>query len=111
MENAYTEVYSEFVRNAASESVANFAISGLLRVRNPKSQRFIDTAGAFKSEWAGELERFLAENGRKDALDSVMANRHIIAHGRNVGITVSRVKGYLDRCIELIEFIENQCGR
>ena len=50
------------------------------------------------------------EEGRKDAIDSIMANRHLIAHGKNSGISLVRVKDYLEKSIEVIEFIENQCG-
>ena len=61
-------------------------------------------------EWGEELEEFLGENGRKDAIDAIMANRHLIAHGQDAGITVVRVKEYLDKCIQVLEFIEMQCG-
>jgi hypothetical protein len=49
------------------------------------------------------------DQGRKEAIDSIMANRHAIAHGRDSGITVVRVVSYLDKCVEIIEFIEAQC--
>ncbi len=78
--------------------------------RNPRAQRFVETANAFKSEWGEELEKFLGENGRKDAIDAIMANRHLIAHGQDAGITVARVKEYLEKCIQVLEFIEVQCG-
>ncbi len=55
------------------------------------------------------METFLADNGRKDAIDSIMSNRHLIAHGGNSGITLTRVNQYLDKCVEVIDFIETQC--
>src|ERR687895_2444231 len=58
---------------------------------------------------ADDLEKFLVEQGRKDAIDSIIANRHAIAHGRDSGITVARVVQYLDRCVEVIDFMEAQC--
>jgi hypothetical protein len=51
----------------------------------------------------------MSQNGRKDAIDSIMNNRHLIAHGKDSGITVARVNDYLRKCIEVIEFIEAQC--
>lgn len=65
---------------------------------------------AFKSEWGEELEQFLGENGRKDAIDAIMANRNQIVHGQDAGITVVRVKDYLEKCVQVLEFIETQCG-
>lgn len=56
------------------------------------------------------LDVFLDQNGRRDAIDSAMANRHQIAHWGYSGITVARVRDYLDKSIEVIDFIENQCS-
>jgi hypothetical protein len=111
LENAIGEVYSEFTQRAASKPVANYASAILVTIQNPKAQRFLETARAFKQEWAEELEAFISDEGRKDAIDGIMSNRHLIAHGRDAGITVARVRDYLEKCIEVIEFIERQCGR
>ncbi len=51
----------------------------------------------------------MQQNGPKEAIDSIMANRHRIAHGRDSGITVARVREYLDKSVEVVEFIEAQC--
>lgn len=110
LENAIGEIYSEYARRAASEPVAKYVASVVLRIQNPRAQRFIDTAKSFKPEWGEELEQFLSENGRKDAIDAIMANRHLIAHGQDAGITVVRVKDYLEKCVQALEFIETQCG-
>ena len=57
------------------------------------------------------MEEYLNEDVpyRRDALDSIMNNRNQISHGGTVRITVHRVKDYLERCIEVLEFIEDQC--
>ncbi|MCH9000418.1 MAG: hypothetical protein IID48_19440 [Proteobacteria bacterium] len=110
LENAIGEIYAEFAHNVGSEPVANFVATRVLRIQNPKAQRFIETAGTFKAEWAIDLDVFLNQEGRKDAIDSIMNNRHLIAHGQNAGISVVRVKEYLDKCVEVVEFIEDQCG-
>lgn len=110
MENAIGEIYSEYARRSANEHIANYVTSTVLRIQNPKAQRFLETARAFRPLWADELEKFLGEDGRKEAIDAIMANRHLIAHGRDAGITVARVKEYLNKCVKVIEFLENQCG-
>ena len=110
LENAIGEIYAEFAHNVGSEPVANFVAKRVLRIQNPKAQRFIETAGTFKKEWANDLGVFLDQEGRKDAIDGIMNNRHLIAHGQSAGISVVRVKDYLDKCIEVVDFIENQCG-
>ena len=110
MENAIGEVYAEFAHKGGNELVANFVSIHVLKIQNPKAQRFIETAHAFKTEWGHELEKFLDQNGRKDAIDAIMNNRNLIAHGENAGISVVQVKQYLEKCIEVVEFLEVQCG-
>lgn len=110
VENAFAEVYSQYAKSSASPSVAGFTEAVLFRVRNPKASKFIETAEAFNPAWKDGLEAFLADSGRKDALDGVMANRHLIAHGQDSGVTAGRVKEYLARCVEVVDYIEKQCG-
>ena len=43
---------------------------------------------------------------RKDALDSVIANRNSIAHGESVGLTYMRINDYYKRIGEVIDFVD-----
>lgn len=109
LENALMQVYTEYVQKAAPAPIASFAAAALSRMQNPNAQRFVETAQSFQECWGNELEAFMQQNGRKEAIDSIMANRHRIAHGRDSGITVARVREYLDKSVEVVEFIEAQC--
>ena len=110
LENAITEIYGDFVRTASSKPVADYAMSHLSRIQKPKASRFIEIAGLFKSAWAAALESFIASDGRREAINSIMANRHEIAHGKQPGITLTQIKNYLDRAVDVIEFIEHLCS-
>jgi hypothetical protein len=109
LENAIVEIYGDFAKSAASEPVTRFANVSLRRIQNPNADRFVQTASSFNDPWGATLSAFLDENGRRDAIDSIMANRHHIAHGRYSGITIARVKSFLDRSLEVLEFVEKQC--
>ena len=108
IENGIEEIYSEFVLRASARQVGNYASSRLRTVQNPNAEKITIIARSFDVHWASALEKFLEENGRKDAIDSVMNNRHQIAHGKDVGITIPRVSEYLEKSIEVLEFIETQ---
>ena len=110
LENALADVYSSYARSCANPSVANYVEASLGRIQNPKADRFLQIARAFNVEWQESLEHYLSEDGRKDAIDSIMANRHLIAHGKDSGISLARVADYLGKCVQVIEFIESQCG-
>jgi hypothetical protein len=108
IENALTQVYGDFVGRAASEPVANFARATLSKIQNPKTARYIEVARSFKPAWEADLTSFVDENGRRDAIDSIMANRHLIAHGKDSGVTLVRVRDWLQRAVEVIDFVEKQ---
>jgi hypothetical protein len=110
LENALIEVYSEFCNKAASEAVANFAGRSLQKIQNPKTSRFIEISAYFNNSWSEKLREFVDEYGRREAIDSIMANRHLVAHGKKSDITVARLRDYITKALEVIEFIENQCN-
>ena len=110
LENALAIVYAQYVKDTASPAVANFATRRLEDISNPKAARFIETARSFNERWAEELDAFLNEDDqrRKNAIDSIMNNRHQIVHGQPTRISVVQVKEYLPGCVEVVEFIEEQ---
>lgn len=110
IENALADIYSAYARSAASPSISNYVEATLGKVQNPKSKIFFQTAWAFNTEWEDTLKEFLDKDGRREAIDSIMANRHLIAHGKDSGISLVRVSEYLEKSVQVIEFIENQCG-
>jgi hypothetical protein len=108
LENALVSSYCDFVGRNAQKPVADYATAQIAKIQNPKTTRFVEVSRSFKDSWADDLERFVENNGRKDAIDSIMANRHLIVHGQDSGITVARVSDYLDRAEEVLKFIEKQ---
>jgi hypothetical protein len=108
VEKGIQEIYTEFVERTSAPQAANYARSRLKTIQNPNASKITVVAHSFDSHWAVALETFLLEEGRKDAIDSIMANRHKIAHGENVGITIVRISEYFEKAIEVLEFIESQ---
>lgn len=110
IENSVKTVYSEYARKAAPPAIAKYVQAQLNKVQNPKPSRFLEIAAAFKSEWKDDLDGFLTDNGRKDAVEAVMNNRHLIAHGKNTEISMISIEEYLKKSVEVINYIERQCG-
>ena len=71
----------------------------------------MEVASAFSAEWGRDLEAYLGKDDgrRKGAVDSIMSNRHLIAHGKNTSVSVGRIREYLAPSLEILEFIETQC--
>jgi len=100
-------MFSQHARRRSAPTVASYAESRLAGFQNPKAERLVQLAGAFDRGWAVALTEFIAGE-RKDAIDSVMDNRNQIAHGESVTLTRGRLKGYYDKILEVINFVEDQ---
>jgi len=74
-------------------------------------KQLIEVARAFDQTWAHDLEAFLGENNerRKNAIDSIMSNRNLIAHGRSSSISVARVREYFASISGVVDSLESQC--
>jgi hypothetical protein len=113
LENSIKEIYLTFARNNVSAPVANFVSSSISPIRSPKTDRFLRMAAAFSDVWSGELELYVNQKGRGEAIDTIMLNRHLIAHGRyqESRISLAQIKEYLGKATEVLVFIESQCDR
>ena len=111
LENSLRELYGEFAKRSASPHFASFTSATLQRIGNANSDRFLNTAGAFSKAWKGELEVFMDENGRREAINSIIRQRHLIAHGRGSTITLVGLQEYVFKAAEVIDFVEEQCKR
>jgi len=108
LENALVSFYSDFVRRNAHRPVVDYATGQIASIQNPKTSKFIDVSRSFKRSWGDDLQQFVETDGRKEAIDGIMANRHLIVHGKDSGITVATVSAYLDKAEEVLKFIEKQ---
>lgn len=110
LENSLTEIYTEYAETSANRAVAGYVSRQLERIQNPKAQNLLSTTYQFKKEWGIALESYIDQDGRKEAIDTIMANRHKIAHGEDSDITISRIKDYLTKIIQVVECMEMQCS-
>jgi hypothetical protein len=110
LEFSLAQLYSEYAKKGASHNVHNHVSRYLFKIQNPKSTKFVEIAKSFKTEWGIALQEFVDDEGRSEAIGNIMINRHLIAHGKDSQITISKVKTYLSKSVEVLEFIETQCG-
>jgi len=113
LENALKEFYVSYAQKSLNESLGKYMSSQISKINNPKSDKFIAMAAAFKEEWRSELEIFMDIKGRGDAITSIMVNRHLIAHGksRSSDISMRRIEDYLKAAVQVLDKIEEQCLR
>lgn len=79
-----------YTQQRAAPPVVPYVTGQLNRFRNPKAEDMVQLVRAFDKDIAGELETFC--NGR--IKDSIVGNRHRIAHGRASGISMEQIIRY-----------------
>jgi hypothetical protein len=108
LEQALIEILLEYTRQRAHESVQRYVGQKLRRFTTANAQNITELVGSFDPDWRQDLEGYLVDEP-KDAIDSIVNNRHAVAHGRPVGITLSSVQRYYNRVIEVVDHIADLC--
>ena len=108
LEVAVHEIYSQYAQDKAAQNVANYVTRNLNRFQNPNMTKIISLTNSFNKEWGVSLKE-QTEGQLKDAIDSICNDRNRTAHGRDSGITYTRIHGWYQDAIKVIELIEEQC--
>lgn len=83
----------EYVRKRSSETVTNHVSKSVVNLTNMKAEKLISHLLSFDPRWKPTLDTLIADE-RKAAIDSVVALRHGIAHGKPGDITIARMSSY-----------------
>jgi hypothetical protein len=109
LENSVELCLVEYCKRRGDENINNFVSAQLRSFQNPKMGKIIELFGCFSKTWEEELIKDVA--GRiSDAVNSVVANRHMIAHGGTSQLSMSSLKGYYSDVIRAIEAMKRVCG-
>lgn len=108
IENAMRILLTEYSKNKSHPNVSNYVSKQIKGITNLNNERILQLLGSFDSKWRTVIEQKISD-AQKDAIDSIVANRHNIVHGRSVGITITRVKNYYLSILAVISTIESDC--
>src|SRR5215472_9324039 len=87
LEVCITEILNEYTRGKANPLIRRAVERMMGTFQNPGCQRITNLLTNFNSAWGQEFERFANDEEVKDKIDSIAANRNLIAHGRDTGIS------------------------
>lgn len=109
LERAVCECLIEHARKRGDGKLQRFVEIQLGRFANAKAGKIIAFLDQFDTNWSVEASALLSDQ-KKDAVDSIVSTRHLIAHGRSVGITYAMVKQYYDAVKDVVTELQNICG-
>ncbi len=110
LEQSLRIMLSDYATRHANDEVARHSHKHVQRLTNLNNERLCELLGSFSAEWRKAFEASVRDE-QKAAVDSLVANRNEIVHGRNVGITINRVRDYYKRSLEVVEWIRENCAK
>lgn len=108
LEASIPSILQAYAQNKAAPYVVSFVSGRLDGVTNLNAEKIGQLLGAFDSSWQNSYLEFLSDE-RKQAINSVVGLRNVIAHGRDTGVTLGSIRRYYSKCDEVVSFIESLC--
>ncbi len=101
IEESLRILFYEYAKNHSNPQIRRYIDLHIRRITNCKNSRILEVLNHFSDDWVRNYNDKIASretstNQIKDSIDSIIDNRHQIAHGRNVGISFVTVKSYYD---------------
>jgi hypothetical protein len=83
----------DYAQRRSSPEILRYVRLKTKSVTNLKSSKIKELLVSFSEEWVTHYEEKVSDESI-DAIDSVVANRHNIAHGKNTNISLGVVRNY-----------------
>jgi len=99
---------SEFARTSRPKAeLESYIEASVDRFQNPEFDNILQITGRFSAAWRKKLEHI--DDSIKAAITSIVANRHLIAHGRHSGMSLAQMTQYVDRAKDFAKQYEKIC--
>jgi hypothetical protein len=108
LETAVRTTFIEHAKTRSSTTIANYVSRQLDRFSSASMGNIISLTSSFNAEWGDTLQQ-ATEGELKASVDSVVAIRHQIAHGRDTGISYTQLYQYYQDIVKVVELLEHQC--
>jgi hypothetical protein len=96
---------SEYARVNSRGFVGNFVSEGVAKLTNLHSERLSAILGTLDTSLRDEMSAFL-DDRRKSALNSLVARRHEVAHGKDGGVSLATAEEYKAVVLEILEKLD-----
>lgn len=106
VEESIRIIIEYYASQNASPNIVNYVSRSTRNLANLNSERIENLLSSFNPKFKDAFTSLLSDEG-KDALDSVIANKNNIAHGRNVGVSYIRVRNWYDNIKKIIVSIRS----
>lgn len=108
LETSVKRLFTSYSQAKSFGYVGRYAEHQLGTLNTVNYERLRQLSGSFDDEWRVRLVESMPPD-QKDAIDSIMANRHLIAHGETApGMSYPDVRDYYIRIVTLLTTLEDE---
>jgi hypothetical protein len=108
IEDCVKELLSAYTIERSPTRVFNYVSAQLKYFRTADTDNISALISKFDDAWLSSFTSFLTEE-RKAAVNSVVGNRHRIAHGLDVGVTMNQLSQWYPKVNEVIDHLKHLC--
>lgn len=111
LENSIRIILTSYISRNSSLKIQRFNDQLISNLTNCKHGKIVKVLEQFDIVWSSDYISKIESRGRiqneiKDSIDSLVQNRHDIAHGKSVGIGYVNVKKYFEKVQIALEIID-----
>jgi len=104
IEISIKEILLDYASGKAVQNIQVFLEASLKNITNMNTPKICEQLARFSTDWMHRFENELSDE-QKDAIDTTVRNRNLIAHGKDVGISLVQARTYYKKIKEVIENI------
>ncbi len=104
LEETIKIILREYTEKRANPAISNYASNQLSFFKTANTDEIGKLLAKFDKQWEKAFNQFLTEE-IKTAVNSVVGNRHRIAHGQDSAVTISQLRQWFPKINELLSWI------
>lgn len=108
LENSVELCLSEYSKRRCNDNIGNYVQAKLSGFQNPKMGAVLDLFGSFNPEWRIRLDE-VTQGQLADSVNSIVGNRHKIAHGDSVSLSLNSLRTYYRDALKVVEIMCSIC--
>lgn len=98
---------SEYVKGSVPKEISRYLTTKFRDITNLKTSRLQEVLNAFSPDWNDAFSKYLGEHEQqKSSLDSIIAQRHNIAHGQSSNMSLVQMQQYYTDVREIIDYLD-----
>ncbi|WP_413174208.1 HEPN domain-containing protein [Anabaena azotica] len=111
IEESLRVLLEKYCEGKAVPNIQNLVRKQIQDITNCKTNRIIEILGKFSTNWETEFRNKIESESKidgeiKNAIDTVINNRHSIAHGRSTPMSYSNISNYYKNVKKAVEILE-----